>query len=168
MEVRDRGHPAVRSIRDPGAYRSAPSYSPGATIADARAEALRRGDRRVGTEHILLAVLYDPTTAAALAVDLEHRANDPGRPDRSALAAVGLGGLPDVPPIMRADRGWLPISPAAKDVMVEALEDSGHARRGPGYVLLALLRLELPDAAAELLDALAVDRAAVHGRLAIV
>ena len=153
-------------FRDPGAYRSAPNYSPGATIADAQAEALRRGDRKVGTEHILLAILHDPSTAAALAVDLDTARAALAALDRGALAAIGLGDLPDAPPITRIDRTWLPISPAAKAVLTEALEESGHARRGPGYVLLALMRLERPDTAAELMDALGTDRAAVRERLA--
>ena len=129
----------------------------------------RRGDRRVGTEHILLAVLHDPAIAASVGGRPRHgAARTLAALDRAALAAVGLGDLPDAPPITRPERGWLPISPAAKTVLTESLEESGHAQRGPGYVLLALLRLERPDAAAVAAGrAWGLDRAAVRGRLAL-
>ena len=154
--------------RTPGRFRSAPSYSPGATVADAQAEARWQGDRKVGTEHILLALLHDPASEAALGVDLETARAAAAALDRAALRAVGLGDLPDAPPISRPERGWLPLAPSVKAVLVEALEGSGHARRGPQHVLLALLCLERPDPAALLLDELGVDRAAVRGRLAVV
>ena len=67
-------------------------YNFGATYFDARDEALRRGDRTIGTEHLLLALLVDPDSPAARAVgrdlDTARRALD--LLDSEALAAIGL------------------------------------------------------------------------------
>src|SRR5216683_3308151 len=48
--------------------RYGPDYSVGATYYDARDEAIRRGDRTVGTEHLVLALLIDPASPAAQAL----------------------------------------------------------------------------------------------------
>ena len=45
--------------------RYGPDYNFGATYYDARDEAIRRGDRTIGTEHLVLALLVDPASPAA-------------------------------------------------------------------------------------------------------
>ena len=73
-------------------HRYGPGYSIGATYYDARDEAIRRGDRTIGTEHLVLALLSDPASPAAQALrcdlDTARRALD--TLDDQALAAIGI------------------------------------------------------------------------------
>ena len=71
-------------------------YHPWTTYIDARQEARRRGDHKVGTEHLVLALLMEPPLAAALGVDLQAARAALEALDRDALAAVGveIGGTP--------------------------------------------------------------------------
>jgi hypothetical protein len=155
-------------------------YHPWTTYVYAREEARRRGDRRVGTEHLVLGLLREPDLAQVLGCDLGAAREALDAMDRDALVAVGIDrplGAPPVPtrepalggrrPSLKAvltDR--LPMTPVAKRV----LEESGKGlRRGRQVdsrrVLIALLSLGQPDPGAALLDALDVDRAAVGARL---
>ena len=45
-------------------------FGMGRVYLDATAEARRRGDRRVGTEHLLLALIADPDSSTARALDV--------------------------------------------------------------------------------------------------
>ena len=65
-------------------------WNPWATYIAAREEARRRGDRRVGTEHLLVALLLEPDLASVLGTAVEAAAGL-ATLDRQALAAVGLG-----------------------------------------------------------------------------
>ena len=76
-----------------------------------------------------------------------------------------MSAVPDAPPVPGRERARLPLTPAAKAVLIGAIKERGRARLGPEHVLLALLLRELPDPAAELLAALGVDRAVVRQRL---
>ena len=158
-------------------------YHPWTTYIDAREEARRRGDRRVGTEHLVLGLLREPDIAQVLGCDLGAAREALDAIDRDALVAIGIDralGAPPVPtrePALRgarpslkavlADR--LPMTPVAKRV----LEQSGKGRhRRPAEsrwslhaVLAALLSLAPPDPGAALLDALGVDRSRVSERL---
>jgi hypothetical protein len=158
-------------------------YHPWTTYVYAREEAHRRGDRRVGTEHLVLGLLREPDVVQVLGCDIDTAREALDALDRDALVAVGLDralGAPPVPtrepalgggrPSLKAvltDR--LPMTPVAKRV----LEESGKGRRrggaerrwSPHAALAALLRLAAPDPGAMLLDALDVDRAAVGARL---
>lgn len=95
-------------------------FGPGAreVIGAAVAEARLRGDRRIGTEHLLLGVLRHPDTAAAraLAVDLADARAALGALDREALAVLGIDvspGLPTLAPGPCAAPGdlWEPPGP---------------------------------------------------------
>lgn len=155
----------VERFRAPEEYRSAPNYSPGATVSDATDEARRRGDRKIGTEHLLLALLHDAASVQALGCELEAGRQALDALDRAALGAVGMSAVPDAPPVPGRERARLPLTPAAKAVLIGAIKERGRARLGPEHVLLALLLRELPDPAAELMAALGVDRAVVRQRL---
>jgi hypothetical protein len=74
-------------------------YHPWTTYAYAREEALRRGDRRVGTEHLLLGLLREPELADALGHDLDETRGALAAMDREALASVGVDPAIDAPPI---------------------------------------------------------------------
>ena len=63
----------------------------GRVVLDATEEARRRGDRRIGSDHLLLALLKDDdsVTARALGVDLSTARGALVELDRQALASVG-------------------------------------------------------------------------------
>ncbi len=141
-------------------------------------EARRRGDRRTGTDHVLLALLEDPSIEVVLGVSLQQTREALESLDREALGALGLGSGTDAPPlpmravpkkptirdIMRRDR--LRMTPAAKKVLEEASKSNRRRLQITAQQVLAqILTLQPPDPAAVLLDALGVDRAAARQRL---
>ena len=134
-------------------------------------EARRRGDRRVGTDHILLALLEDPSIEAVLGVSLQQARQALESLDREALGALGLGSGIDAPSLpMRAvpkkprirdvaKKDRFRMTPAAKKVLEEAYKPKGHRKlqvTGP-EVLAQILTLQPPDPAAVLLGALGVN-----------
>ena len=54
-------------------------------------EARRRGDRRTGTDHLLLALLEDPSIEAVLGVSLQQAREALESLDREALGCPGPG-----------------------------------------------------------------------------
>ena len=157
-------------------------YHPWATYIYAREEARRRGDRRVGTEHLVLGLMHEPDIAQALGCDLGAAREALDAMDRDALVAIGIDRALQAPPVptrepalggrrpslkaVLTDR--LPMTPVAKRALEAA--GKGHRRRpAEGWslqaVLAALLCLAAPDPGAELLDALGVDRSVVSERL---
>lgn len=156
-------------------------YHPWSTFADAREEARWRGDRRVGTEHLLVALLREPELAAALGRDARDARAALTRLDAEALGAVGIQAAavappPEPDPLPRPVKpkfrellhGRIPLTPSAKSLLEATGREllRGHAPRSPAHVLGAVLDLHLPDPAAELLDALGVDRATARRQLA--
>jgi ATP-dependent Clp protease ATP-binding subunit ClpA len=150
-----------------------------AVYLQASEEARRRGDRRTGTDHILLALFEDPSIEAVLGVNLQQAREALESLDHEALGALGLGAGTDAPPLpMRAvpkkprirdvaKKDRFRMTPAAKKVLEAAYKPKGHRKlqvTGP-EVLAQILALQPPDPAAVLLDALGVDRAAARQRL---
>ncbi len=148
-------------------------YHPWTTYIDAREEARRRGDRKVGTEHLALALLMEPEVESALGVDVQAGRAALEAIDVEALAGIGFDtrlAVPTLPddrprgprrPTVRAVlTGRLPMTPAAKSVLRESSAGMrrGHPHPGPQRVLASLLRLERPDPAAELFERLGVER----------
>jgi hypothetical protein len=142
-------------------------------------EARRRGDRRSGTDHLLLALFEDPSLEAVLGVSLQQARQALESLDREALGALGLGPGADAPAlkmravpkkptlldIMQKDR--LRMTPAAKKVLEAAYKPKGHRKlqvTGP-EVLAQILTLQPPDPAAVLLGALGVNTSEVRRRL---
>jgi len=160
----------------------ADTYHPWRTYIDAREEARRRGDRKVGTEHLILGLLREPVLAQALGCDLQTARDALDAMDHDALAAVGIGAAFNAPPIPIDEpikrpsrptlkavlRDRLPLTPAAKTVLEKSYKEirRGH-HSGPQHVLLTVLELEPPDPAAELISTLGVDRAAARLRLGV-
>jgi Clp amino terminal domain, pathogenicity island component len=143
-------------------------------------EARRRGDRRTGTDHVLLALLEDPSIEVVLGVSLQQAREALESLDREALGALGLGSGTDAPPlpmravpekptirdIMKKDR--LRMTPAAKKVLEEASKPNRRRLQITAQQVLAqILTLQPPDPAAVLLGALGVDRAAARQRLGV-
>ncbi|MFF3624892.1 Clp protease N-terminal domain-containing protein [Streptomyces sp. NPDC002467] len=147
-------------------------FAAGARTVVTRAleEARLRGDRRIGTEHLLLGILHEPGSVAvrSLGTDLEaaHMALD--ALDQAALASIGIDiqGV-DRPPIP-ASRKRTPFTSGARSVLPRALAEvkkAGSRRITPEHLLLAILDCERPDPAAELIEQLGIDRAAVRERI---
>ena len=133
----------------------------------ASAEAKRRGDRRVSTEHIALAMLVDPDseTARALGVSLESARAALDTLDREALTSVGIEVINNPPSISGRKGERVRLTPAGRGVFTGLRREAGGERLGVKHVLLALLSRERPDPAAELFDAIGVDRTQVGNRL---
>jgi hypothetical protein len=144
--------------------------SPFATaVTAALEESRRRGDRRLGTEHLLLGLLHDPggAPARALGVDLGTARAALDRLDRAALAALGIeveGLRPAVVPPRRARVTPGALTSNARAVVNEAIRGVPRPR-DPVALLRVLLTVTPPDPAADLLAELGVDRDAVRRRL---
>jgi hypothetical protein len=150
-----------------------------AIYLQASEEARRRGDRRTGTDHLLLALLEDPSTEIVLGVSLQQARQALESLDREALGVLGLGAGADAPPLpirpvpkkprIRdvAQRDRFRMTPAAKKVLEEAYKPKGHRKlQVTGLEVLAqILTLQPPDPAAMLLGALGVNASEVRSRL---
>ena len=141
-------------------------------------EARRRGDRRTGTDHLLLALLEDPSIEVALGVSLQQARQALESLDHEALGALGLGSGADAPALpMRAvpkkprirdvaKKDRLRLTPAAKKVLEAAVKPNRRKLQVTARQVLArILALQPPDPAAVLLGALGVDTSEVRRRL---
>jgi ATP-dependent Clp protease ATP-binding subunit ClpA len=139
----------------------------GQVYLDANEEAKRRGDRRVGTEHIALALLRDPdsSTARALGVSLSSARTALEDLDRQALAALGIEASPVGPVLPGREKDRLRLTPAGREVFTGLRRTAAGERLGVKHVLVALLARQRPDPAAELFAALGVDAGQVRARL---
>jgi ATP-dependent Clp protease ATP-binding subunit ClpA len=140
-------------------------------MTSATEEARRRGDRRLGTDHLLLGLLHDEDSPAAkaLGVSLADARAASDALDRAALAAVGIQAktLGEGPPACFGRR-FPPLTSGARAVFKSAIDQARPSRSGgidTTHFLLALLSLQRPDPAAGLLAALGVNPAAVRKRL---
>ena len=151
---------------------------PWAIYLRASEEARRRGDRRTGTDHLLLALLEDLSIEVVMSVSLQQGRQAVESLDHEALGALGLGPGADAPllpmhavpkkPRIRdvAQRDRLRMTPVAKKVLEEAVKP--NRRKGQvtaQQVLAQILTLQPPDPAAVLLGALGVDRSEIRRRL---
>ena len=141
-------------------------------------EARRRGDRRIGTDHVLLALFEDPSIEVVLGVSLQQARRALESLDREALGALGLGSGADAPELpMRAvpkkprlrdvaKKDRLRMTPAAKKVLEEAARPNRRKLQVTAQQVLAqILTLQPPDPAAVLLGALGVNTSEVRRRL---
>ncbi|WP_344492881.1 Clp protease N-terminal domain-containing protein [Nonomuraea monospora] len=133
-------------------------------------EARLRGDRRLGTEHMLLGLLHHEESARALGVDLTAARAALDDLDRAALRMLGLevGDLPDTPrkhPAVPATA----LTSSARAVLNDAIKATKVKTRdaeAPRHLTLGLLAQKRPDPVAQLIDQLGIDRAAVRERIA--
>jgi len=155
---------------------------PWAIYLRASEEARRRGDRRAGTDHVLLALLEQPSVEVVLGVSLQQARQALDSLDHEALGALGLASAADAPPLpmrgvpekptlryLMLQKDRLRMTPAAKKV----LEDAGRPNRRKTQVtdqqvLAQILALRPPDPAAALLGALGVNTSEVRRRLGAV
>lgn len=154
-------------------------YHPWTTYIAACEEARRRGDRRVGTDHLVLGLLADPEMAAVVGVTRETARLELDALDDQALHAVGVDAAEyDAPPLTTRALPARPtfaavlkhrilMTPGAKAALHEAGRPIRRRQRiTAGHVLAALLENRPPDPAATLLASLGVDIAEVRRRLA--
>jgi hypothetical protein len=144
-----------------------PRLGMGQVYRKASAEAKRRGDRRVSTEHIALAMLVDPglgdrSRARCQPGVSEGRAGNPG--PRGAHIS---GDRRYCQPSLISGRVWerLRLTPAGRAVFTGLRREASGERPGVKQVLFALLARERPDPAAELFHAIGVDRSQIRNRL---
>ncbi|WP_406045391.1 hypothetical protein OG799_13500 [Micromonospora sp. NBC_00898] len=139
-------------------------------VTAALEEARHRGDRRLGTEHLLLGVLHarelDPL--GELGLDLPRARAALAALDVAALAAIGIDvhGVERAPTPLSAKR--TPFTSAARTALRRAVgvtREQGSRRIRPAHLLLAILECAPPDPAAEVVQELGVDPAVVRARL---
>src|SRR5262245_53869018 len=101
-------------------------------LGAAAEEARRRGDRRIGTGHLLLGLLHDPTgePARALGVDLESARAADDALDRAALAAVGVDTVGLTLASEATAGGRLPLTSSARAVFKRAIDQARPAKTG--------------------------------------
>ena len=141
-------------------------------------EARRRGDRRTGTDHILLGLLDDPSIEVVLGVSLQQARQALESLDQEALGGLGMGSgtdahalpmraVPKKPTfrdVMKKDR--LRMTPTAKKVLEEAVKPNRRKTQVTAQQVLAqIVNLQTPDPAAVLLGALGVNTSDVRRRL---
>ena len=150
-----------------------------AVYLEASEEARRRGDRRTGTDHVLLALWEDPSIEVVLGVSLQQARQALESLDHEALGALGLEPGTDAPPLpMRAvpkkptlrdimmQKDRLRMTPAAKKVLEQAAKPNRRKLQITAQQVLAqILTLQPPDPAAVLLGALGVNTSEVRRRL---
>lgn len=126
----------------------------------AMSEAARRGDRRIGTDHLLIGVLHDSEVAGIVGVDADAARRMADSLDRQSLEAIGID-LDDFATTSRpAGSRHAPFTSGSKSVMKRMLANTtadGARRIAPKHLLLALLEREEPDPGASLLVALKID-----------
>jgi Clp amino terminal domain, pathogenicity island component len=140
-------------------------------------EARRRGDRRTGTDHLLLALLEDHSIEVVLGVSLHQSRQALESLDHEALGALGMGSV-DAPPLpVRAvpkrptfraviNKDRLRMTPVAKKVLEGAVKPNRRKTQVTAQQVLAqILTLQPPDPAAVLLSALGVKTSEVRRRL---
>ncbi len=161
----------------------ADDYHPWTTYIAARHEARRRGDHKVGTEHLVLALLMEPALAGALGADLASARAQLEALDRDALGAVGVvltgaapfalasdtpgqaaGTLPGEAPLSDAPPADAPPADAPPaDVPPADAPPAGRARR-PKFKDVLEGRLPLTPAAKALLRDSSKEMRRVGGR----
>lgn len=139
-------------------------------ISFAAEEAKRRGDGRIGTEHLLLALLHDAQseTACALGVDLESARAALDTMDREALVAIGIDVAQVGSPMPVVTGRRPPFTSGARAALHRAVLEARAAKARhilARHLLAGLLSCHRVDPAAELLAAVGVDPADVRARL---
>ena len=139
-----------------------------AAVSAALDESRRRGDRRLGTEHLLLGLLHDEDLARTLGAGLDDARAALDRLDRASLTALGIdveGLRPAVVPLKRSSLTLGALTSNARAAVNEVVKGAPR-RRDPADLLRVLLGRVHPDPVADLLEELAVDRDDVLRRLA--
>jgi ATP-dependent Clp protease ATP-binding subunit ClpA len=127
------------------------------TVTTAVQEAEKRGDTRIGTEHLLLGACR-AGVLDEFGVDEETVRGVLKRLDTEALASVGVdaGEFSDGPDVRRRVRQrHIPFTGSGKQVLVQALVEAkavGSRRIESGHIALAITRLPDHDRAIRVLS----------------
>lgn len=137
-------------------------------VGYAMEEARSLGDKRMGTEHLLLGALHERGPSEALGVSLEDARRAAARLDAAALKAIGFDSK-DLTRAAMPTRGRKPpFSSGAKEVMAAMLKsavDQKSRKITASSLVVSLLERGEHDPVTALLQELRVDRAAVRDRL---
>ena len=152
-----------------------------AVVTAAVAEAERRGDRRLGTEHLLLGAIASPNTVTTAVIDdLRSARQALDDSDAAALAAVGIGAEVVMPPASsvadqptsrrpsRWPRRHRPFTAGARQAIEGALREAvvrRHGSIGAEHVVLALCARDEPDPGVDVLATLGTSAADVRAEL---
>lgn len=139
-----------------------------ATVENAKDEAGRRGDRSIGSEHLLVAVLQDDALAQLVGLDAAAARRAADRLDRTALKAIGLSLGDQAIDSPAAGRAPTRLTPGAKAVIQQSLANATAEKARAittRHLLLALLDRPAPDPAAALLTELRIHRPTLRERL---
>lgn len=159
------------------ALRDSELYHPWMTYIGACEEARRRGDRRVGTDHLLLGLLRDPVMESALGASHEEVRLALTNIDNEALASIGVPesmnspllaehALPQRPNVLDVWKGHMKMTPSAKNAIKQFRTLMRHHQTAkPQQLLLWLLDNRSPDPVAVLLERLKIDTVALRQRL---
>jgi len=131
-------------------------------------EARLRGDRRIGTDHLLLGALHDPDISGILGVSVTTARATTDALDKRALLAIGVDTGDVAFPTPPGTNKRAPFTSGSRSVMQRMLAHTTAEKARqitPQHLLLALLERQRPDPAAVLLDELAIDRADVERKL---
>jgi len=138
-------------------------------VGYAMEEARSRGDKRLGTEHLLLGALHEQGPSRVLGVSLEDAHSAASRLDAAALQAIGLDTRNLERAAMPTKGRKPPFSSGAKEVMASMVKQAVNQKSRQittSNLLSALLDREEHDPVSALLSELKVDKAAVRDRLA--
>ena len=131
-------------------------------------EARCSGDKRLGTDHLLLGALHDPGPAGILGVTLDEARATAAALDRAALASIGIDAQGFKRSTMPGRGKKPPFSSGARSVvegMLRYAVDQKSRQITTANLLLSLLDRGEHDPAASLLNELGVDRAEVRRRV---
>jgi ATP-dependent Clp protease ATP-binding subunit ClpA len=136
-------------------------------VKAAQEEARQRGDRRLGTEHLFLGLLHEPSTARIVGVDLDAARGALDALDHAALVSIGIDLGGSRPARVVPARKRPPLTSNARAALNKAVKASRVRTRhlGPVYLLLALLDLGRPDPVADLVGQLGLDPAELRDRI---
>ena len=126
-------------------------------------EAKRRGDTRLGTDHLLLGVLHDPRAIGLLGADLADARSAMDRLDVAALAAVGVDS--DVTLTASGAAAGHVGRSVRSTCLRESVRDAKLRRVktiGVDSVLRSLLGRPAPDPAQDLLAEMGIDADALR------
>ena len=131
-------------------------------VGYAMEDARSLGDKRMGTEHLLLGALHERGPAEVLGVSLDDARKAAARLDASALEAIGFKSKDPVRGAMPT-RGRKP--PFSSGAMVKSAVEQKSRKITASSLLISLLGREELDPVSALLVELKVDRQAVRERL---
>jgi ATP-dependent Clp protease ATP-binding subunit ClpA len=137
-------------------------------VTAAVAEAERRGDDHVGTDHLLagLCAITDPGLSW-IGIGIEELRTTWLEVDRTALEATGIVLNPSPGPTAPR-RGHIPFTSGAKETLAATLREAiglGSRRLEPEHILIALTLRSPRDPAIRLLDAAGLSPDAIRAEV---